>query len=597
MVPELKNSLASLASLFGNDSTTPDTESMVLALVKTIMNVDGVIPPARLDIFRQLSEEAYGITAAQKKLHQLLEIPALESVMDAKETLAVLDDKDKEDIFRFLITLSVSSDNSCLSELAELAAASGIDEFVFSSMAQKAADDLKRRARILSSGAGLLVAVIVIAVFILTATLLRSVIFGLIAAYLLLPVEKFFEKRLRQKRGPVYFIARFFEFIAGPLVKLSSKLKRKSDVSEQTLRRKENKIVIEKAVGFTAAATVCVIAAVMLFATAMTGKYVTRISSSVRSWKNNSEQTQIVKLSKPDAECADQSSIERATEALRSQLDVLRKKFERLPLVSDSISYVDQVLKTPETRKELIKYIAKKTGGVVNFATGLVGTVIAFLCDLLLTTFFALLFLLKFAEYSSSNKTQESAGSFLVKGIFNGKWLPRSGEETVEEAQRIIDGTLNRLKVWVKGYLTLVFVDATVYTTLFYFLRVPYFPLLGALAGCGILLPYIGPVISCLLTLLVTLAVGSCTGIQLAGIIVCYLIYNGIVEQFILYPAVIGESLGLTTLETIIVVLLGAIFAGIPGMILALPTASVVKYLVPRIYNCWTPQKHWSRNE
>jgi predicted PurR-regulated permease PerM len=74
-------------------------------------------------------------------------------------------------------------------------------------------------------------------------------------------------------------------------------------------------------------------------------------------------------------------------------------------------------------------------------------------------------------------------------------------------------------------------------------------------------------------------------------IVICYLIYNGIIEQFILYPAVIGESLGLTTLETIIVVLLGAIFAGIPGMILALPTASVAKYLVPRIYDCWQPRK------
>ena len=178
---------------------------------------------------------------------------------------------------------------------------------------------------------------------------------------------------------------------------------------------------------------------------------------------------------------------------------------------------------------------------------------------------------------------------YLVRTVFNGKWLPRSSGETLEEAQRIIDGTFNRLKIWIRGYLTLVCVDASVYTTLFYFLKVPYFPLLGILAGCGIMLPYIGPILSCGTTILVTLAVGGCTGTQLVGIIICYLVYNGIVEQFILYPAVIGESLGLTTLETIIVVLLGAIFAGIPGMILALPAASVVKYLVPRIYNCWTP--------
>ena len=45
----------------------------------------------------------------------------------------------------------------------------------------------------------------------------------------------------------------------------------------------------------------------------------------------------------------------------------------------------------------------------------------------------------------------------------------------------------------------------------------------------------------------------------------------------------IGDSLGLTTLETIVVVLLGAVFAGIPGMLLALPTASVLKYLISQI--------------
>ena len=134
-------------------------------------------------------------------------------------------------------------------------------------------------------------------------------------------------------------------------------------------------------------------------------------------------------------------------------------------------------------------------------------------------------------------------------------------------------------------------VDSTVYTTLFYFLKVPYFFILGPLAGCGILLPYIGPIASALLTVLVTLAVGGTdvpTG-RIVGIICCYLIYNGIIEQFILYPLVIGESLGLTTLETIIVVLLGAIFAGIPGMILALPAASILKYLVPQIYHCFDP--------
>ena len=99
-------------------------------------------------------------------------------------------------------------------------------------------------------------------------------------------------------------------------------------------------------------------------------------------------------------------------------------------------------------------------------------------------------------------------------------------------------------------------------------------------------MPYIGPIISCLITLAVAVLTG-CTENQILLVPVMYLIYNGCIEQFILYPAVIGDSLGLTTLETIIVVLLGAVFAGIPGMIFALPAASVIKFLVPQIYRCW----------
>ncbi|MBO5309327.1 MAG: AI-2E family transporter [Lentisphaeria bacterium] len=215
----------------------------------------------------------------------------------------------------------------------------------------------------------------------------------------------------------------------------------------------------------------------------------------------------------------------------------------------------------------------------------MIGTIAALFADLLLTIFFFLLFLAKLAEFCPrENESRQS--EYLVRTVFNGKWLPGASEATIAEAQRIISGVISRLRTYIRGYLTLVCVDSTVYTTSFFFIGVPYFPILGVIAGCGILLPYLGPILSTSLTVLVMLASG-CTGTQLIAVLIAYLVYNGIIEQFILYPAVIGESLGLTTLETIIVVLLGAIFAGIPGMLLALPAASVLKYLVPQIYNCF----------
>lgn len=84
-----------------------------------------------------------------------------------------------------------------------------------------------RRARILRSGAGVLVALIVIAVFILTATLLRSVIFGLIAAYVMLPLEKYFERPLRQRKGVGYLLFRAGDFLFSPLQRLAEGIQRR----------------------------------------------------------------------------------------------------------------------------------------------------------------------------------------------------------------------------------------------------------------------------------------------------------------------------------------------------------------------------------
>ena len=41
----------------------------------------------------------------------------------------------------------------------------------------------------------------------------------------------------------------------------------------------------------------------------------------------------------------------------------------------------------------------------------------------------------------------------------------------------------------------------------------------------------------------------------LGGVIMLYFIMNGVIEQLFLYPAWVGEALGLNTLETIIIVL------------------------------------------
>ena len=268
------------------------------------------------------------------------------------------------------------------------------------------------------------------------------------------------------------------------------------------------------------------------------------------------------------------------------KLDQLKHNFQRIPWVSRGIDQISQMLNDPDSQQKFWSAVLQRSGGLLQLSLGTLSGIAAILVDILLTIFFFSLFLRTIALNTDSRGKGQSLSSYLVRTVFNGSWLPEAKEETLAEGERIIGGVVFKLKAWLRGYIILVSIDTIVYSTVFYLLGVPYAPILGFLAGCGLLLPYIGPIASALLTILVTLAIGGDTvsGLQIAGIIGIYLFHNGIVEQFFLYPAVIGEALGLTTLETIIVVLLGAIFAGITGMIFAMPAAAVIKYLVPQFY-------------
>lgn len=606
----LRRNFARAVALFsGEEEPEPEEAArrrMVLSLARTVLAGDGAISERDAESFRQLLADDFPPLRIERMVSAMRSAPTV-TAEEAAPLFKKCSEEDRERLIRLLLILAAGNDFHAdrLALIDELGLRIGISEGEMKAMRGEVIETQTRRARILRSGAGVLVALIVIAVFILTATLLRSVIFGLIAAYVVLPLEKHFERRLRQRRGPGYLLFRVLDFVISPLHKLAASIQRGgADPTPGEEEKRQERQCITRAVAMTCG--VLLIFAILLLSgvSMLTRHYV----SNLRGWTQVHIEGAAVAAQQPavaepiaapagpgenSAPALWNSEAGKLIEQGQVYLERLRERFENLPLVKWGLDQVSRLLHDESAQRELASYLLQRTGGLFSFTAGVIGTIGVILVDLLLTTFFFLLFLIKLAEFcgpgDGTNRKRQS--EYLVSTVFNGSWLPGASPETMSEAQRIIGEVINKLRVWVRGYLTLMAVDATVYTTCFFFLGVPYFPVLGPLAGCGILLPYIGPIVSATITILVTLAVGGDTvsGVQLAGIVATYLVYNGIIEQFILYPAVIGESLGLSTLETIIVVLLGAIFAGIPGMILALPAASVIKYLVPQIYRAWGP--------
>lgn len=542
-------------------------QSLVLPMLQT----DGRFSESKKTVYRRLLEEQFDRADAE---HHLAELGSL-SPLPEQEAVKILQKAAPERAKKsaeFLLALAVALNEPAGSVAAakRVAAAVNISDGDFIQLRKDLRAENQRKKRLINSGHGILAALVIIGIFVLVAKFLQSVIFGLILACLLLPLEKFIERRLREKRGPAYWIFAFCRLVTLPLRKLSEIIAEKYRKAPQVNRKKlKEQRLTGHAVVMTAFIAFLITALVGWGIITLTGSYMKRVQKRVQIWEAHN-------ISPEEASTA--------TGRMNFYLNNLQDNFNGTPVIGRSLNLLEGVINDPDTRARAWRIALKHSGGISNITTGMFSMVIALAGNILLTIFFALLFLHKMAEFCRDDNSDRSKSEYLVRSFFNGIWLPGADETVIQEACRIIEGIFFRLRVWLKGYLTLVLVDASVYTTCFFFMGVPFFLPLGLLAGCGIILPYLGPVISCAITLLVTIVAGDASGGLLLAIIICYLIYNGIIEQFILYPAVIGGALGLNTLETIIVVMLGAIFAGIPGMILALPTASVAKYIIPQIY-------------
>lgn len=100
---------------------------------------------------------------------------------------------------------------------------------------------------------------------------------------------------------------------------------------------------------------------------------------------------------------------------------------------------------------------------------------------------------------------------------------------------------------------------------------------IGCFAGLCNIIPYFGPIISTVPAALVGLLTG---GIGEAFLAILVLIIIQQIDANIIYPRVVGGSIGLHPLFVLISVTAGGYYAGIIGMILAVPIAAIVKIII-----------------
>lgn len=102
--------------------------------------------------------------------------------------------------------------------------------------------------------------------------------------------------------------------------------------------------------------------------------------------------------------------------------------------------------------------------------------------------------------------------------------------------------------------------------------RLPYASLVGVLTAVCAIIPYVGAFISCVVSVFLTLIIDPTLVIRC---MVVYLVVQFIENQFI-YPRVVGGSVGLPPLYTLIAAMIGGKLFGILGILFFIPLASVM---------------------
>ena len=145
-----------------------------------------------------------------------------------------------------------------------------------------------------------------------------------------------------------------------------------------------------------------------------------------------------------------------------------------------------------------------------------------------------------------------------------GPWRGR-GRELLEDLNRT-------LALYIRGQLIACLLIGTVCTIGFSLIGVRYPLLLGVVAGLLEFIPLVGP----LAVALIAVLIAGFFSVKQAVAVAIFLGVLRIVEDYVIYPRLIGQGIHLHPLAVIVAVLCGAELAGVAGIFLAIPTAAIM---------------------
>lgn len=163
-------------------------------------------------------------------------------------------------------------------------------------------------------------------------------------------------------------------------------------------------------------------------------------------------------------------------------------------------------------------------------------------------------------------------------------YLPKKAVDKAAEVAKLIDVTYTK---FLTGQCIEAVIIGVMMTVGLKICRIPYASVIGVLTAILSFVPFIGPLIACFAGALFILVIDPWKALLE---IVLFQVIQFIEGQFI-YPRVVGNSVGLPPLFTLLAALFGGKFFGLFGMIFFIPLTSVVYNLIRKSVRQRTAEK------
>ncbi len=235
----------------------------------------------------------------------------------------------------------------------------------------------------------------------------------------------------------------------------------------------------------------------------------------------------------------------------------LTERLAKLEILSEETLKYLTGINWNELLGKLVETVKNGIGGTVNMAVGMVSSVVSSLLNTMIGIIFAIYLLL-------GKRRLKNQCSRLAK-----RYLRPSWNDKMRYALGILDDCFHR---YIVGQCTEAVILGILCAVGMLIFRFPYATIIGAVIGFTALIPVAGAYIGGAVGILLILTVSPVKA-------VLFLVYLVVLQQLegnLIYPRVVGSSLGLPGIWVLAAVTVGGGIYGVTGMLVGVPLAAAV---------------------